>query len=286
MTGASAVEREWAQRACASVRASLLDVPRWRGWSGLWSTARARYDAVPLPPRFSVQLVETPTAVRRLAVCPGDAPGIVIVPGLFASLDERLFVDIAACAQRRGRAVILVEDRLAALTLALNGPSLPTAPQLADELAFILRRQANPCDVLALSAGALPALHAQAPARRIVAWSPAFAPRAVMEHASKSAFIRRHFQKSAERAFAATRSAPPSWLQLVTALMRQGCSALTSTPMFLVHVADDPVAPVAEVHRLAGTLHDAQSACVVSRGGHLGFGALLGVDAYLRPFFP
>lgn len=273
----------WARAAGAAVTEALASAPRWRTISGMWSTARTRYDRVSLPPEFSIRTVDVGSARRRLAVCPGAGAPLFIVPGLFASLHERLFVEIAAEARRLGRPVTVVEDRFAAETLSLNGPELPTTGALVGELATLLHAADEPADVIALSAGAMSALFVSAPVRRMTAWSAAVSPSAVLAHASSNILVRRHFGRIAREAFASIGAEPPRWQRLVEALARDESQALLDVPMLLIHARDDPVAPVEEVERLGPKLRQHQLACIVPRGGHLGFGPVCGAQIYVLP---
>jgi pimeloyl-ACP methyl ester carboxylesterase len=279
----------WARAACAATKQALLEAHSWRSASGLWSTARTRYDDVELPSSFRIETVDACGARRRIATCPGrpgTGPTLVIVPGLFASLHERLFVEVAAAAAREGRAVCLVEDRFAAPTVSMNGPFVPTAKSLAAELAAILGRFEGPADVLAMSAGALSALFVPAPVRRVVAWSAAFRPTTVLAYARQSFFVRRYFGSLLKKAFAGVRARPPSWVEIVESLDAEEDRRFVDAPLLLIHAEDDPAAPVAEVRRAVSGLRAYQRACIVARGGHLGFGDRIGPEVYLLPFTP
>lgn len=277
----------WAHAACARTKHALSRHRSIRAVSGLWATSATRYDEVELPAGFVTEVVDADGARRRVArstPSPGE-PVLVIVPGLFASLSEKLFVDVARLAQRAGRNVIVIEDRFAAPTLALNGGAWPSAARLGAELASIVRTLSAPPDVLAFSSGALSALFVPAPVRRMVIWSAAFRPAAVLAHASRSFFVRRYFDSIRRRAFRSASRSPLSWRDIVEMLGdgEDDGRAHTRAPLLLVHAEDDPVAPVSEVLWIGNRLAEGQAVCITKRGGHLGFGALAGDDVYLAP---
>lgn len=271
----------WATRAAEELARSWSAAAGWRARSALWTTAATSYAEVGLPPGFVLRELAVAGSFRRVAFARGAGRPLVIFSGLYAALGEQLFVSIAAAAQAAGRQVWLVEDRFASGTLALNAPSVPRLATLAREADELITLAGERPDVLALSAGAASALFARAPIHRMVVWSGAFDPRAVLAHSRRSLLIGRHFRRAHLRAFRRAGMAPPELSAFAAALAQEPAPAPTSSPLLLVHALNDPVALSAPVEALS--LGPGQARCLLPHGGHLGFGNVLGVDAYLAP---
>jgi hypothetical protein len=275
----------WATGAARRVEARLAAFQRW--WSplerGLLLTARTDYRERPLPHGFEVRVVDAAGTPRRIAAAGGTGRPLVILPGLYATLTEGLFVEIAELAAARGRAVLLVEDRLAAGTLTLTGGEVPSLARIGAELAALCRALPELPDALALSAGAAAALAAPPGTfERICIWSGAVDLWAAAENLARHALPRWHYARAHRRSFHAAQVAAPP-LESVAARLAAGAPCgLPPGPLLVVHAEDDPVVPASAVARLP--LEDDQCATVLPAGAHLGFGTLAGTDVYLVPF--
>ncbi len=279
---------DWAARAARPVERRFA-TRRWRSPMdrGLLLTARTDYRERPLPPGFRARVVDAAGTPRRVAACDAGADGarrpLVILPGMYASLSEGLFLDLAELAARGGRAVWLVEDRLAAGTLALTGGEVPSVARIGAEVAALVATLPERPDALALSAGAAGALAAPPGTfARIAVWSGALDIRATAENLARHPMARFHYSQVHRRAFRrAGLDAPPiaTIPELLTADPPRG---LPPDPLLIVHAEDDPVVPAAVVSAL--TLNGGQRALVTPAGAHLGFGTLEGLDVYLAPF--
>jgi pimeloyl-ACP methyl ester carboxylesterase len=269
---------------CAARRvASILDVSRGSFFeSGLLATVRTDYRERPLPPEFRLEVLQVEGAWRRVAIFEGCGRPLLIVPGMYASLHEGLFVKIAELAAHEGRTVWLVEDRLAGQTLRINGGTFPSLARQADELAAIVRQLGDRPDVLAFSTGSAAALaSAAAPFERLVAWSPAIDPRGVFENVVRRLPLRLYFRRLHRRAFRAAAMRPPPMAELADALLGDGFAHRSVVPLLAVHASDDPVVPVSCVRRLE--LGPQQELLVLPRGGHLGFETRAPLGIYLLP---
>jgi hypothetical protein len=278
-------------RMCAeSVDRQELILDRYRSHPpGRWMhplvlTARTRYAEVKLPSALWIETVQLASGVRRrIARAGGEGAPLVVVPGLYASLYEGLFVDVAERTRRQGRAVMIIEDRFAYGTLALNGGSLPHISELGRELGALLRSTGNAEAVLLVfSAGAAAALFVDAKPKRIVAWSAAFDPAEVLAWASQHHFARFYFGRVHARVYRRAGLLPPKWEDFVRALGSNDPARVTRAPLLLVHAEDDPIAPAEAVRSLP--LFEGQSLCMLPHGAHLGFGPMLGDDVYVLPF--
>jgi len=279
-----AIPQDWAERAARRVERRLAARPHW--WSpldrGVLLTARTDYRERPLAPPFEVRVMDA-GAPRRVAVAPGTGRPLMILPGLYASLSEGLFADVAELAARRGRPVLLVEDRLAAGTLALTRGEVPSLQQIGLELAALARGLDAQPDALALSAGAAAALAAPPGTfARIATWSGALDMWATAENLARHPVPRFHYTQVHRRAFeGAGLEAPP--LATIPARLASGAPCgLPPDPLLVVHAQDDPVVPASVVAALP--LEDGQRSLVAPAGAHLGFGTLVGADVYLVPF--
>ncbi|MCA9666468.1 MAG: hypothetical protein KC503_12795 [Myxococcales bacterium] len=289
-TEASMAAREL-RRAGRTIEAAIAARGRWwRPWGrGLWATARTSYAPRPLAAAFEQRVVALETGGgarvrRRVAVARGSRPALLIVPGLYASLDEGLFSHIAELAlAKTGRSVVLVEDRLAGPTLALNRGEVPRLRQMADELAAIVATLDARPDALALSAGAAVALAAaERTFERIVAWSAAVDIGAVARQLGDRPLLRRYYERVHCRAFASAGVAAPPLGAVQQALASDHSLATPHAPLLLLHAARDPVAPLAALAPLAR--HPGVIVHVLQAGGHLGFGAVAGPEIYVAPF--
>jgi len=283
--GARAGAEAWAVRAARRVEARLAARSHW--WSpldrGVLLTVRTDYRERQLSAAFTVNTVDAAGAPRRVAQARGSGRPLMILPGLYAALNEGLFAVIAELAAQRGRAVLLVEDRLAAGTLALTGGEVPSLQRIGLELAALARTLGGQPDVLALSAGAAAALAAPPGTfARIATWSGALDLWATAENLARHLMPRFHYAQVHKRAFhGAGLAAPP--IATIPALLAAGAPCgLPPDPLLIVHAEDDPVVPASAVAGLS--LDDGQTVLVAPAGAHLGFGTLVGVDVYLTPF--
>jgi hypothetical protein len=275
----------WADRAARRVEDRLAARPHW--WSpmdrGILLTARTDYRERPLSPAFTVQVMDAGGAPRRVAVAEGDGRPLIILPGLYASLHEGLFADIAELATRRGRRVVLVEDRLAAGTLALTGGDVPSMGRIGAEIAVIAHGLPARPDVLALSAGAAAALAAPPGTfERIAIWSGALDLWVTAETIARHPMPRWHYAQVHKRAFRGANLPAPPMATIPARLAADAPCGLPPDPMLVLHAEDDPVVPASVLAGLA--LEDGQRATVLRAGAHLGFGILAGTDVYLVPF--
>jgi hypothetical protein len=275
----------WAARGARRVEARMAARPQWRSPldRGLLLTARTDYRERPLSDAFTVEVVDAAGSARRVATAGGSGRPLMILPGLYASLNEGLFVVIAEVAAAAGRPVVLVEDRLAGGTLALTGGEVPSLARLGQEAAAIARRCATMPDLLALSGGAAAGLAAPPGTfARIAVWSGALDLWATAENLGRHALPRWHYAQVHKRAFTAARLPVPP-LQTVPARLVSGAPCgLPPDPLLIVHAEDDPVVPAATVRDLP--LEDGQSVTVLPSGAHLGFGTLTEPGIYLLPF--
>ncbi len=254
--------------------------PRLRG---LWLTARTDYAERPLPAAFRVEVLHALGTPRRVAVARGSGRPLMIFPGLYASLNEGLFADIAELAARRGRTVALVEDRLAAGTLRLNGAEIPSFARIGAELADLARQSGPAPDARALSAGA-PAARAAPPGTfgRMAVWSGAVDLWAVAEHLAAHPLPRRHYARVHRRAFGGAGFPLPPIATVPARLAAGAPCGVPPGPLLIVHAEDDPVVPAVSVR--AYPVEDEQAKAILPAGAHLGFGTLAGLDVYLEPF--
>jgi len=209
----TATGADWAAHAARRVEARLGARPPW--WAlhrrGLILTARTDYRERLLSAAFHVDVMRALGTARRVALAQASGRPLMILPGLYASLNEGLFAGIAELAVRRGHTVALVEDRLAAGTLELNGAQIPSFARIGAEIADLARRIGPEPDALALSAGA-PAALAAPPGTfaRIAVWSGAVDIWAAAEHLARHPMPRRHYVRTHRRAFrAAGLTVPP-----------------------------------------------------------------------------
>ena len=270
----------WQQRAGAGVqRAFLAAAPRpWPWTRGMWATARPDYGSRPLPEQARIEVVEAAGASRRVARFAGVGRPLLIVPGLYATLDEGLFADLALLATRTGRPVVLLEDRLAGPTLALNGAEVPGLARQGAELAAVAAPLGEPPDVLALSAGVAIALFAPAEAlHRLVGWSSVVDTGETARRVTGHLVLRPYYARVHARAF---RSACLPPLEDLWERLTSDPVPPPALPALLVHAPDDPVAPAAAVEALV----EHCEVCLLPGGGHLGFGSVAGNAVYLLPF--
>ncbi len=250
---------------------------------GLLLTMRTDYHPRRLSTAFTVKVVDADGTPRRVAEAAGRGTPLLILPGLYASLDEGLFASLAELAARRGRHVVLVEDRLAAGTLALTGGDVPSLARIGTELGAIARQLPAQPEALALSAGAAAAVAAvPGTFERIVTWSGALDLWAAAEQVARHPAVRWHYARVHRRAFeTASLRVPP--LATIPAHLAAGAPCgPTPDPLLVLHARDDPVVPASSVADL--DLEDGQAASVLPAGGHLGFGTLAGLEVYLLPF--
>jgi len=281
----AAIESTWAARAARRVAARIDRRPPW--WAvrrrGLLLTARTDYAERPLSAAFRVEVIDALGTARRVALARGSGPALMILPGLYASLNEGLFADIAELAARRARAVALVEDRLAAETLKLNGAEIPSLARIGAETAALAGELGAEPDALALSAGAGAALAAPPGTfGRIAVWSGALDLWATAEHLARHPLPRRHYAQVHRRAFAAARLAVPPLATVPARLAAGAPCGVPPDPLVVIHAEDDPVVPAASVR--AFSVEDEQRVVILPAGAHLGFGTLAGLDIYLDPF--
>ena len=277
----------WADRAARRVEAHLAARPHW--WSpmdrGILLTARTDYRMRALSPAFTVRVVDAAGTPRRVAEANQSAAGrpLMILPGLYASLNEGLFADIAELAARRGRHVLLVEDRLAAGTLALTGGEVPSMGRIGAEIAAIARSLGRPPDLLALSAGAAAGLAAPPGTfARIVTWSGALDLWATAETIAQHPTVRWHYAQVHKRAFREARLTAPPMAMIPARLAAGAPCGLPPDPLLVLHAEDDPVVPSSVLSSIGP--EEGQCTRLLPAGAHLGFGTLAGVGIYLVPF--
>jgi len=281
----SANASAWAVRAARRVEARFGARPRW--WSplqrGLLLTARTDYSERPFSAAFHVEVMHALGTPRRVAVAQGKGRALVILPGIYASLNQGLFLLLAELAAQRGRPVALVEDRLATGTLKLNGGEIPSFARIGAEIAALAKQLGPEPDALALSVGA-PAALAAPPGTfaRIVTWSGAVDFWAAAENLARHPLPRWYYARLHRRAFAdAGLPVPP--IATVPARLAAGAPCgVPPEPLLVVHAEDDPVVPAASVRAFA--VEDQQRVTILPAGAHLGFGTLAGPDVYLVPF--
>lgn len=250
---------------------------------GILLTARTDYRERPLSPAFTVRVMDAVGTPRRVAVAEGTGRPLMILPGLYASLHEGLFADIAELAAGRGQPVLLVEDRLAAGTLALTGGEVPSMGRIGAEIAVIARGLGPRPDVLALSAGAAAALAAPPGTfERIAIWSGALDLWSTAETIARHPMPRWHYAQVHKRAFRSANLPAPPLATIPARLAANAPCGLPPDPLLVLHAEDDPVVPASVLKTLA--LEDGQCATVLHAGAHLGFGILAGTGIYLVPF--
>jgi hypothetical protein len=277
----------WAVRAARRVRSRVGERrPWWAPWRrGVFLTARTDYGERALAAAFGVEVVHALGTPRRVAFAPGSGRPVMIFPGLYASLNEGLFADIAELAARRGRPVALIEDRLAAETLRLNGAEIPSFARIGAEIAALARQLEPRPDALALSAGAQAALAAPPGTfERIAVWSGALDLWAVAEHLAKHPLPRRHYVRVHRRAFRGAGLPVPPIATVPARLAAGAPCGVPPGPLVILHGEDDPVVPAASVRGFP--VEDEQCTVILPAGAHLGFGTLAGPDVYLAPFDP
>ncbi len=275
----------WAARAAERVAARIA--PHVHHWSplerGIVLTIRTDYRERALAGAFTVKVVDADGTPRRVAEAEGRGPPLMILPGLYASLGESLFASIAELAVRRGRHVLLVEDRLAAGTLALTRGEIPSLSRIGLEIAAIARRLPAQPEALALSGGAATALAAPPGTfARIVTWSGALDIWVTAEAIARHPTVRWHYAQVHRRAFH-TAGLPVPPLATIPAHLAAGAPCgPTPDPLLVLHAEDDPVVPASVAAALP--LEEGQRAQLLPAGAHLGFGTLAGLDVYLLPF--
>ncbi len=262
----------WQEEATNAVLGRIPVASPWWAWGqrGLWATARVSYGAESLGPAFVEREVVLCGARRRVAVAEGVGRPLLILPGLYATLDEGLFARLARLAARSGRPVLLLEDRLAAGTLRANGGEVASLMRQADEVASLAEGFSEPPDVLALSAGW--AVAGRVRCARRVGWSPAADPEAVRGSVRRNPLLHAYYRRVHRRSFdRAGLVAPPidaTWAALGEPPPPE------PAPTLLFHARCDPVVPVASVP---------EGGVVLGSGGHLGFGVVAGEDVYVLP---
>ena len=207
-----AVPENWAEAAATRVERRLAARPHWRSPldRGILLTARTDFRERALSPSFTVRGVRAAGAARRVAAAPGTGSPLVILPGLYAALDEGLFADLAELAAARGRPVALLEDRLATGTLALNAGEVPSLRRIGLEVAAVSRELGGRPDALALSAGAAAALAAPPGTfARIAIFSGALDLWATAENLARHPLPRFHYRQVHRRAFERAGLEPP-----------------------------------------------------------------------------
>lgn len=262
----------WQEEATNAVLGRIPAASPWWAWGqrGLWATARVSYSAETLGPAFVEREVELCGARRRVAVAEGVGRPLLILPGLYASLDEGLFARLAALAARDGRPVTLLEDRLAAGTLRANGGEVASLLRQADEVATLAEGFSEPPDVLALSAGW--AVVGRVRCARRVGWSPAADPEAVRGLVRRNPLLHAYYLRVHRRAFDRGGLAAPAIESTWAALGEP--PRPEPAPTLLFHARCDPVVPAVSVPE--GTV-------LLGSGGHLGFGVVAGEEVYLLP---
>ena len=262
-------EATWAERAARRVEARLGGAQPW--WApqrrGLFLTARTDYAERALSPAFRVEVMHALGTPRRVAVARGSGRPLMIFPGLYASLNEGLFADIAELAARRGRTVALVEDRLAAETLRLNGADIPSFARIGAEIAALAKQLGPQPDALALSAGAQAALAAPpgtfAQHRDLVGRRGHLGGRGV--HLARHPMPRRHYAHVHRRAFRAAGLRVPPIATVPARLAAGAPCGVPPGPLLIVHAEDDPVVPAASVR--AYPVEDEQCVTILPAGG-------------------
>jgi hypothetical protein len=275
----------WAERAARRVEARFAVQPR--RWSplnrGIFLTARTDYRERPLSVAFRVEVRKALGTPRRVAVAGGSGRLLMILPGLYASLNEGLFAVIAELAAQRGRPVALVEDRLAAETLRLNGGEIPSFARIGAEVAALAKQLGAQPDALALSAGAPVALAAPPGTfARIASWSGALDIWAAAESLARHPMPRWYYAHVHRREFLRAGLPVPPIATVPARLAAGAPCGVPPGPLLVVHAEDDPVVPTASVRAFA--VEDEQCVTILPAGGHLGFGTLAGDDVYLVPF--
>jgi pimeloyl-ACP methyl ester carboxylesterase len=250
---------------------------------GIVLTGRTDYRERPLSGVFRVDVINALGTPRRVAVAAGSGRPLMILPGLYASLNEGLFAVIAELAAQRGRSVVLVEDRLAAGTLALNHGEIPSLSRIGAEIAALARQLGVQPDALALSAGAAAAL-AAAPGTfaRIATWSGVVDIWAVAENLARHPMPRWHYAAVHKRAFVGANLPVPPIATVPARLAAGAPCGVPPGPLLVIHAEDDPVVPAASIRALP--VEDEQCVTILPAGAHLGFGTLVGPDIYLAPF--
>ena len=267
----------WEESALERLRTAWAGPHKGPWCRGLWVTARERFDTVPLPADFSVTAERLDGVWRRLALHPGEGRALVVVPGLYARLTERLFVNVAARMATLGRPVVLLEDRLARDTVAAAGRPEREPEALGAQLGALCEKLGDPPDVLALSAGLVSAWSLPTGrARRIVGYSGIRAPAASAEEVRRRRWAYRHFAKAHREAGL---EAKLPFDRLLDYLSNMPPLASPDDDWLLVHAEDDPVAPITALEGL-----DPTRVLRLPDGGHLGFGVTCGVDIYVAPF--
>jgi hypothetical protein len=255
-----------------------------RPWNrGLWLTARPSYRCRPLSSRLRIEEITVRGVTRRIARADGRKRPLLILPGLYARLEESLFADLADRAVADGFPVILLEDRLAAPTLTRTRGEIAPLHVQGEEAAAVAAALGVKPDVLALSAGVAVALAAPPHAfASIVGWSSAVDLGAVRDRLASTRVLRWYFTRVHRRAFADAGLSVPSPSRVFDELNPSPPQA-GATCALLIHAADDPVAPPAALDAFAA--RDPRSVVkVLARGGHLGFGVLAGHGIYTLPF--
>lgn len=246
----------------------------WR--RGLWLSWREHYEPVGLPPWMRIEETVLAGELRRVARAPGSGRPLLILPGAYGGLHERLFVQIAVRAAASGRPVLLLEDRLAAGTVRCSGAPVPSLSRLGRAVTELVARQGGVVDVLALSMGLLPAWAAGPVGGRIVGFSGVPEPAAVVAALRDSPLAFRRFARRHARSGLAPALGFEAVLHWLSGLPRL---EPPDGDWLLVHADDDPVSPVACLDHLP-----AERVCRLPAGGHLAFARLAGLDLYLAPF--
>ena len=275
----------WASAASDRVARRL---PATRQWlphrRAFWVTLRTSYAPRPLAPGFRTIEIEVKKGRRRrVAYADGRGPTLLILPGLYATLDEGLFSEVAELAHRAGRRAALLEDRLAGPTLARNRCEVPDLRQMGDEVGAVASALGEQPDGLAFSAGVAAALAAPCGTfRRLVGWSGVVDPQSVARRVLGHPLLRWYYERVHRRAFAAGgRPAPP--LSRTLLAFDAGLPVLRTTEgILLLHADDDPVAPAEAIRSLLPC--PGLTVGLLPLGGHLGFGSLMGTETYLEPF--
>jgi len=269
----------WEDSALERVR-TLWSGPHKGPWChGLWVSARERFDTVPLPADFSLRVERLDGVWRRLALHPGEGRAVVVVPGLYARLTERLFADVAARMATLGRPVVLLEDRLARDTVSDAGRPEREPEALGAQLGALCEKLGDPPDVLALSAGLVSAWTLPpGRARRVVGYSGIRVPAVSVEELRRHRWVYRHFAAAHREARLETKLPFDRLLDQLSALP---LLAPPDDDWLLVHAEDDPVAPITTLDSL-----DPARVLRLPDGGHLGFGVTCGLDIYVAPFRP
>jgi hypothetical protein len=264
------------------IRAGTSGMPWERGW---WATGRTRYGLRETPRGFEIRSVQVLSATRRVALAKGTGRPILVLPGIYASLGESLFAEIAeGVRDATRRPVLLLEDRFAPRTLALSGGEMVDVEKLGMEAAAVAAALGPHPDVLALSLGTNVAFAAGDVWHRVVAWSAAPDLEAVARRLERSCIARLYYAHAHRRAYRVAGLVPPPMSLFYEHLASRGGRSEPSGPTLLVHAVDDPIAPLSPVAFLARPpdVH----VCVLPVGGHLGFGAIGGASVYWLPFEP